>query len=98
MSHNILKHLNVNLTLTHPCAESMPQYMGTDFWKITRLPVLLPCPRIFRFVIRGGYTLDRIVNERLCVDLPGVVQKDEIALSLYNKFFPNGVPFLTFPL
>lgn len=73
MPHHVLKHLNVNLTLTHTCAEGVPKYMGTDFGKITRLPILFTCPSVFFFVIRGSDALDRIVNERLRVDLPVVV-------------------------
>ena len=52
MFHNVLKHLNVNITLTHPCAESMPQYMDVDFWKS---PLLTSCCYCF-FILNSAYS------------------------------------------
>lgn len=52
MFHNVLKHLNVNITLTHPCAESMPQYMDVDFWKSPLLTSYCYC----FFILNSAYS------------------------------------------
>ena len=95
VSHNILKNLKVDILFAHACAESVSQDMSANFWKIARLTILFPRPCILFLVVGGRDALDCVVDKGLRIDLPVMIEENEGAISIHNKFFPFGSPLPT---
>ena len=80
VSHNILKNLNVNILFAHARAESVSQDMSANLWKITRLTILFPRFCILFLVVGGRDALDRVVDKGLRINLPIVIEENEVPL------------------